>query len=165
MSSYKDWYSNNIAVAVMMSPAAYTTEKYVASIYTKSHWNCMKNNNIWVFGGPDWVNQRKVLKNTCNFSDDDLGNLDVLPNNPIQVIAHYAQNASQGRFQTYIDTDTWFNLGNTWSKSYDYTQVTGMKVALLSGLWDDTVPMAETVAMANAFDKIGSLIEFDVAPW
>ena len=61
MSNDSQWYSDNIATAVLMSPATYTTEKYVQSVYTNSHWTCLRNNNIYVFAGPDWANQKTTM--------------------------------------------------------------------------------------------------------
>ena len=92
--------------------------------------------------------------------------LDVLPNNPTQVIAHYAQNAAMERFQKYIDSDTYFG-GDNKSDLYDITikKDTGMKIALMAGLWDDTVPLDKTVEVATQLTGIGALIEFAAAPW
>ena len=144
MSVLPDWYNSHVNVAVMLSPAAYTTETYVETIYTEDHWNCMAENNLYVFNGPEWASHdRDYLKNMCDFSETDLGRLDALPNNPTQVIAHYAQNISANNFQAY-DEDWWTSSSRS-PDSYDLGPLDDMKVAMLAGLWDNTVPMDVTV--------------------
>ena len=86
---------------------------------------------------------------------------------PTQAAYAYAQFSLSGRFQQY--TDTWMDYvaaNGTYPKTelMDYGLVMKMKVAMYTGLWDDTFPLTYTDETVKSLGP-NTVESWVVAPW
>jgi len=73
-----------------MGPCTSPNPKYFADLLTPDNFKTLEENDVWVFGGPNWAEDKeKIIASGNQALIDNLSTMEHLPNNPVQAVAAY----------------------------------------------------------------------------
>ena len=77
-------------MSVLMGPCTSPNEKYFHDLLTPENFGTLEDNDIWVFAGPNWAEDKeKIIASGNQALIDSLPTMEHLPNNPVQAVQAY----------------------------------------------------------------------------